>query len=407
LKSLGFYATITVLLRQNAFAFGFAEINQPVSSKRPTTDRAQSRMIDQIRQRIDISLASFLETVKKDYKLHLVSPILFESIKDFTLREGKRIRPLLLILSYKGYSRGKKPISDDIYNASTCMEFLHNFMLIHDDIIDRSDLRRGKPTMHKLLEKTVKTDDQKKLGYDLSIIAGDIVYALAIDAFLSINESLDRKERALKYFIQTAAFTAMGEFIDTLHGVETLENVKEKDVYLNYTLKTARYTFDCPLVTGAILGGAGNNEIKKISNFAILIGQAFQVQDDIIGIFDSEKNIGKSILSDLAESKKTLLVTHAYETLKGAKHRQFLSYFLKKTKNMSDLEAVRQIFIDAGSLDYSLTAVKTRLAKSQKILKTLQMDPSYRDLIGDSLLRLFKHSQAIADQYQSKIRISK
>jgi geranylgeranyl diphosphate synthase, type I len=363
-------------------------------------------MIDEIRKRIDISLASFLETVKRDYKLHTVSPILFESIKEFTLREGKRIRPLLLILGYKGYSRGKKPISKEIYNASTCMEFLHNFMLIHDDIIDRSDLRRGKPTMHKLLEKTVKTDDPKKLGYDLAIIAGDIVYALAIDAFLAINESLDRKERALKYFIQTAAFTAMGEFIDTLHGVETLANVKEKDVYLNYTLKTARYTFDCPLVTGAILGGADNREIKKISDFAIQIGQAFQIQDDIIGIFDSEKNIGKSILSDLAESKKTLLVCHAYEHLKGKKHKEFLDCFLKKTKTFADLVTVRKIFIDAGSLDYSLDAVKTRLARSQKILATLKMDPTYRNLIGDSLLRLFKHSQVIADQYQRTIQIS-
>ncbi len=362
-------------------------------------------MIDKIRQRIDVSLATFLERVKKDYKLHLVSPILFESIKDFTLREGKRIRPLLLILSYKGYARHKKTISSDIYNASTCMEFLHNFMLIHDDIIDCSNLRRGKPTMHKLLAHAVKTDNPEKLGRDLSIIAGDIVYALAIDAFLSINESLDRKERALKYFIQTAAFTAMGEFIDTLHGVETIDKVKEPDVYLNYTLKTARYTFDCPLVTGAILGGAKNSEIKKISRFAIMIGQAFQIQDDIIGIYESEKNIGKSILSDLEESKKTLLVCHAYEHLTGTSRKEFLKYFGKKSKTMSDLEAVRKIFIESGSLDYSLNAIKTRLTDSQKILSKLTIIPEYRDLIGDSLLRLFRHSELIARQFDRPVKI--
>ncbi len=362
-------------------------------------------MLDRIRQRIDVSLASFLERVKKDYKLHLVSPVLFESIKDFTLREGKRIRPILLILSYKGYARHKKTISSDIYNASTCMEFLHNFMLIHDDIIDCSSLRRGKPTMHKLLAHAVKTEDPEKLGRDLSIIAGDIVYALAIDAFLSINESLDRKERALKYFIQTAAFTAMGEFIDTLHGVEPINKIKEPDVYLNYTLKTARYTFDCPLVTGAILGGAKNSEIKKISRFAIMIGQAFQIQDDIIGIFESEKNIGKSILSDLAESKKTLLVCHAYEHLKGAKRAEFLGYFSKKTKTLKDLEAVRRIFIGSGSLDYSLNAVKTRLTESQKILTQLTIIPMYRDLIGDSLLKLFKHSETISRQFNRPVQI--
>lgn len=362
-------------------------------------------MIDQIRKRIDISLASFLERVKRDYKLHLVSPILFESIRDFTLREGKRIRPLLLILSYKGYARHKKTITNDIYNASTCMEFLHNFMLIHDDIIDCSSLRRGKPTMHKLLAHAVKTEDPEKLGRDLSIIAGDIVYALAIDAFLSINESLDRKERALKYFIQTAAFTAMGEFIDTLHGVETIDKIKEPDVYLNYTLKTARYTFDCPLVTGAILGGAKASEIKKISRFAIMIGQAFQIQDDIIGIYESEKNIGKSILSDLEESKKTLLVCHAYEHLSGARRKDFLGYFGKRSKTMQDLEAVRKIFIGSGSLDYSLHAIKARLMDSQKILSNLTIIPEYRGLIGDSLLRLFKQSEEIARQFDRPVSI--
>ena len=185
-------------------------------------------MIERIRANIDASLASFLNTVKKEYKLHLVSPLLFEGIREFTLREGKRIRPLLVILTYKGYAPRGKVISKTLYNASTCMEFLHNFMLIHDDIIDRSDLRRGRPTLHKILAKTVKTPDPDKLGIDLGIIAGDIIYALAIDAFLAVKEPLERKERALKYFIQTAAFTAMGEFIDTVHGVEHLDHVTER-----------------------------------------------------------------------------------------------------------------------------------------------------------------------------------
>src|SRR3989338_9978762 len=263
-------------------------------------------MFQKLIKQIDHSLDSFLEKIRKEYRLHLVPPILFNSIKEFVLRKGKRIRPILLILSYKGYRRSKVPMSPSIHYVSTCIELLHNFMLIHDDIIDRSNLRRGKPTMHKLLGRIVKTEDPEKLGYDLGIIAGDIVYALAIDAFLAINEAPQRKERALKYFIQTAAFTAMGEFIDTLHGVEKINRVKEKDVFLNYTLKTARYTFDCPLVVGAILAGAPEGDIEKLCQVGNLTGQAFQIQDDIIGIFDSQKNIGKSILSDLAESKKTL-----------------------------------------------------------------------------------------------------
>ncbi len=357
-------------------------------------------MIEQLRKNIDVSLASFLKTVKRDYKLHLVSPLLFESIREFTLREGKRLRPLLLILTYKAYSPSEKKISKELFNASTCMEFLHNFMLIHDDIIDRSDLRRGRPTLHKVLAHTVPTNNPDKLGIDLGIIAGDIVYALAIDAFLSINEPLDRKERALKYFIQTAAFTAMGEFIDTVHGVKGLKEITEKDVFLNYTLKTARYTFDCPMVTGAILAGAPEKDIKKLSDFGVLIGQAFQIQDDIIGIFETEENIGKSILSDLAEEKKTIMVIHANKTLKGKKHSQFLKIFTKKTKTLKDLEEIKKIFIEAGSLAYALEAVTSRLKKSQEILSTLKMNAQYKGIIEQSLLKLFSHSQRIVDLYQ-------
>ena len=358
-------------------------------------------MIEQIRKNIDRSLASFLDTVKRDYKLHLVSPILFESIREFTLREGKRLRPLLLILTYKGYAPASKKISRKLYNASTCMEFLHNFMLIHDDIIDRSDLRRGKPTMHKILEHTVKSKSPEKLGIDLGIIAGDIVYALAIDAFLSIDEPSERKERALKYFIQTAAFTAMGEFIDTVSGVKPVEDVDEKEVFLNYTLKTARYTFDCPMVTGAILAGAKDKEIKNISRFGILIGQAFQVQDDIIGIFETEANIGKSILSDLSEGKKTLLVTHAYSVLQREDRKKFLKIFAKKTKTHQDLETVKKIFVKTKSLDYALEAIHTRLNEAQKILNALDMNEEYRSLLQSSLLKLFNHAQRIAVLYQS------
>ena len=353
-------------------------------------------MITRIRYQIEKSLESFLKKVRKEYKLHLASPILYKSMKDFTLRGGKRIRPLLLILSYKGYSRRNIKPPDNLYNAATCTEFLHNFMLIHDDIIDRSDLRRGKPTMHRLLRKAAKTKDREKLGSDLSIIVGDILYALAIDAFLSIHEDPRRKEKALKYFVKTAAFTAMGEFIDIIHGVKNIGRITEKDVFLNYTLKTAKYTFECPLVIGAILAGASTQDTQKLSRLGIMIGQAFQIQDDILGIFGSEKSIGKSILSDIAESKKTLLVCHAHQKLKKQERKRFLKHFSKTKKTYRDLVAIRKIFVQSGSLRYSLNKIKTLLDQSLKITLQLKMKKRYRQLLWDSLTVLFKNSRQIA-----------
>jgi len=356
-------------------------------------------MSDNTRQKIDQSLALFLHNAQRKYRMGILPQILYESIREFVLREGKRIRPALMIYSYKGYSRRSRPISPSIYYVSTCIELLHNFMLIHDDIIDCSDLRRGKPTMHRLLMKTVTSKNPNKLGADLAIVTGDIVYALAIDAFLSIKEEPQRKEAALRYFIQTAVFTAMGEFIDTVFGVKDVPRVSEKDVLLNYSLKTARYTFDCPLVVGAMLSGAPAKDIRLLAELGLLVGQAFQIQDDIIGIFDTQKNIGKSILSDLAEEKKTILVTHAFKTLKGAPKAQFLQIFRKPCKTYADLIAIRKIFLRAGSLQYSLDEIQRRVRRAETIFTKLTMKPQYRHRIGATLLQLFKHSRQIANQY--------
>ncbi|MDP8212425.1 MAG: polyprenyl synthetase family protein [Candidatus Zapsychrus exili] len=355
-------------------------------------------MIIDIKKQIDQRISSFLDKIDQEYKISALNAQLYKNIKEFSLRDGKRIRPILFILSYLGYSSPSKRTTVSLYETSIAIELLHNFMLIHDDIIDESSLRRNKPTMHIMFKKTAVTKNKKKLGRDLAIIAGDLLYAIAIRSFLSIKASPAKKERALKYFIETTAITAMGEFLDTINGFKSLAQIKEKDVMLNYTLKTSRYTFSCPLVTGAILSGAKESDIKKLSELGILIGQAFQIQDDIIGIFGNEKVIGKSILSDLQESKKTLLTAHAYKKLKKEKRTLFLKYFNKKTKRISDLNCIKKIFIDAGSLEYSLKEVESRAKKSLEILRSLRMKPTYKKEIESAIFQFFKQSKQVADK---------
>ena len=92
-------------------------------------------MIETLKENINLSLERFMDRIENDYKFHLVNPVLYQGIREFSLRKGKRIRPLLLILSYMGYCGKNKRITPSLYNASTCIELLHNFMLIHDDII--------------------------------------------------------------------------------------------------------------------------------------------------------------------------------------------------------------------------------------------------------------------------------
>ncbi len=356
-------------------------------------------MIERIKKNIDLSLKKYLRSVKHDFQFRLVDPILYNSIEEFALRKGKRLRPIFLILSYLSHQKQNARPNASLYRAASCIELLHIFMLIHDDLIDCSHLRRGKPTMHRLLKKTTACSHPKKLGNDLSIIAGDIVYALAIDAFLSIKEDPWRKEKALKYFVQTAAFTAMGEFFDIVNGVKKISQVKEKDVFLNYSLKTARYTFECPLVIGAILAGAKKSEVDRLSRLGQLSGQAFQIQDDILGIYANEKNIGKSILSDLAEAKKTILTAHAYRHLKGRQRKQLLEIFKKDRIDYADLRKIRSLFFRSGSLNYAIDKTKRLLTQANKIYLSLSLKEPYRSLIWQSLEKLFDQSKRIAGQY--------
>lgn len=355
----------------------------------------------QLIKKIDLHLDRFLDQAEKKYNLGQIHPLLPKCIKDFSMRGGKRIRPLLILLSYQGYSN-KKTIPTHILNAAISIELLHNFMLVHDDIIDSSDLRRGKATVHRMLEKIIKSNPSEKLGTDLAIITGDILYALAFESFLKVKEPVERKEKALQFFIETTITTAMGEFIDTLHGYLELKDVKEKDVFLNYTLKTARYTFECPLLIGAALAGANNQQLKKLSDFGRALGQAFQIQDDVIGIFDTEKNIGKSLLSDLEESKKTLLVAHAFENLKGKKKAEFLKIFTKQKKTLQDLKCIRKIFIEINSLSYCLDQISTRIKKSNTILKSLKINIKQKTILNEITAKLFVPQQRISEEYQIK-----
>ena len=239
------------------------------------------------------------------YSLSRISPLLFKTIKDYILRKGKRVRPTLFIIGYLGFKKNPAP---GLYASALSLELLHDFLLAHDDIIDKSDVRRGKPSMHRVLSDYLRKYKNIKFGgEDLTIAAADIMYAMAIHTFLFIKENRQRKEKALRKLIEAAIDTGSGEFAELLYGIKDIKNLNKQDIYRIYDLKTAYYTFSCPLSAGAILAGAKKQQTDLLYNYGIYLGRAFQIKDDILGIFGNENKIGKSTLTDLREGKKTLL----------------------------------------------------------------------------------------------------
>ncbi|MFH0827986.1 MAG: polyprenyl synthetase family protein [Candidatus Omnitrophota bacterium] len=338
-------------------------------------------MLNKIKFKLDKELAAYASCLGQNYKLKEISPLLTEKIQDYILRPGKRIRPTLFILGYLAYA---KKSAAGLYRAALSLELLHDFMLVHDDIIDKSDLRRGKPAMHKMFNDYFSRAKGIKFnGQDLAIIAGDILYALAMDAFLAVKEKPIRKEKALKKLISAALYTGCGEFIELECGIKPIEKIRQEDIYKIYDLKTAYYTFAYPLSIGAELAGAPENQVQKIFNYGVRVGRAFQIKDDILGMFAEEKETGKSVLSDLQEAKKTLLIWQASHFAKGAAKKQIQQILAKNKVLLSDLIKMRELIKNSGSLDYAQHQIKLLHAQALEISRTLTIPTTLKKLLLD------------------------
>jgi len=342
----------------------------------------------EIKKLVNKELTSYSSQIDRAYRLSHLSPILFNNIKEFILRDGKRVRPILFIIGYLGFKN--KPASG-LYRSAISLELLHDFMLVHDDIIDKSGIRRGKPSMHALLNRHLAGCRNLKFnGQDLAILIGDVMYALALDAFLSVKEKPKHKELALKKLISAALYTESGEFIELLLEIKPIEQVTKNDIYKIYDYKTANYTFASPLTMGATLAGAEHKEINKLLKYGMCLGRAFQIKDDIIGTFSESTDIGKSNLTDLAEAKRTLLIWYTYNNSDKKDKLTIRKLFSGKRAGKSELEKIREILFKSGSLDYAKTEIKCLLDKSEKILKSSKMHNNYCEALREFSRKILK-----------------
>ena len=336
-------------------------------------------MFVKIKNKIEFELKRYIRSIDQLYSLSKISPLLYNTINSFISRKGKRIRPILFVIGYLGFV--EKPASG-LYRSAVSLELLHDFLLVHDDLIDKSATRRGKPSMHVMLGRYLENYKNIRFnGQDLAIIAGDVMYAMALDSFLSIKEAYPRKEAAFRKLIQAALYTGSGEFIELLYGAKDIDEITRKDIYKIYDLKTADYTFATPLCMGALLGGAKKEQIDILFSLGIYLGRAFQIQDDIIGLFGKEGKIGKSNLTDLKEAKKTILIWHAYRK-SDRKNKSVVKKILSKgDADKKDLLVIRKIIEESGTLKYAEREITSLIKKAESISSYLKMKSSYKNLL--------------------------
>ncbi len=324
------------------------------------------------KEKINQELGKFLDIkTRQAKKIAKDCEKLTEAVKEFTLRDrSKRIRALLVILGYQGFG-GKD--EKKIIKAASFIELIHSYLLIHDDIIDQDDLRRGKPTMHKYFEHSVKSklskDKSKLFGVSMAILAGDLCCSLGYEILMKAKFSNEAKARAIEELDNLIFNVIQGEALDIF--AQLSKQTSNKEIYNIYKYKTARYSFGQPLRIGGILAGADESDLNKLSKFAIPLGIAFQIQDDLLGLLGEEKIIGKPAGSDLREGKKTIVLSLALERCDGKERKIIQSVLGGKDIDLEDINRVRNIVRKTGALRLCGELIRDYIGKSKKALNKI------------------------------------
>lgn len=330
----------------------------------------------------DRRLLRFLETEsRRSRKIDPKANLLFAEIFRVIQNGGKRLRPAQLYYSYLACGGKNK---SGALKASLSLELLHTMAIIHDDIIDRSNQRRGQETSHEYF-KTVHqaeklTGDRAHFALASAILTGDLAFTLADKALTDSPFPKDLVLKAKKLFDKERLELVAGQFLD-VYGEYSRKDVDEKFVLTILKYKTGVYTCGYPLQIGALLAGAGSKVQKALFEAGLKAGTAFQIQDDILGVFGKVSEIGKSASSDLLEGKKTMLTAKALE-LASQKEKSFLRKKIGNPKaSESELNQVRQIIKSSGSLDYSLRRARELVLGAKKILTSLDLKNPGRDFL--------------------------
>ncbi len=284
-----------------------------------------------------------------------------EAVRDYPLRGGKRLRPALLLWCCEVFNSNCK----FALSAACALEVWHNWTLVHDDIIDHDTLRRGQMTTPEYLRQLALTERQmipeeaSDFGVNFAILAGDLqqswAQSLLTGNLLQAGVKAEVVLAALQRLLELGGVELIsGESLDVEFSTRKPGSVSEAEVTTMIKGKTAAL-LRCAAEIGAALGLNETNyqreEIQRLGSFAEAAGIAFQLQDDILGIFGDEAVFGKGIGVDLREGKATLLLARTLEYSDETTRQEFLNLLGREEYTTSDIEKARQIIRNSGALE--------------------------------------------------------
>ena len=298
---------------------------------------------------------------------------LYAPIRYTLSQSGKRVRPVLFIMAYNMY---KECVDEALYPA-VAMETYHNYTLIHDDVMDRADIRRGKPTVCA------------KWGDTAAILSGDTMFVLAYE-FLS-HVPADKLPAMLALFTETAKEIGDGQQYDL--GFEQRDDVAEQEYMEMIRLKTAVLLAGAVKI-GALIGGASDTDTEALYNFAIKLGLAFQLQDDLLDTYGDEKTFGKAIGGDIMENKKTFLLISAMENAQPDQLNAIQAWINEENPVREEkVEAIRNIYDEIGVKYMAEEKINELFAQALQIVREMNIGAEGKLFFTEFANKLLKRNK--------------
>jgi geranylgeranyl pyrophosphate synthase len=285
--------------------------------------------------------------------------ILYDASKHLIMTGGKRIRPALATLSYNA-TKGDDGDVKYITPLAIALELIHTATIIHDDIIDKSSMRRGGPTVNV------------KWGNETALLAGDLIFSKAF-GLIGTYEN----KRVIDTISNACIKLAEGEVLETLH-TGNLDMTEE--VYLEVIERKTASLFKACTKCGAILGGGSEEEVAALSRYGYLMGIGFQMTDDVLDVVSGEAKLGKPIGADVCLGRPTFVILRAMEVA-GEKEKRILDKIIKrKRSSKGDIQKALEIIKNTNSIEYASKRAKSFIERAKREITDLRESEAKRSL---------------------------
>ncbi|MEI2732310.1 MAG: polyprenyl synthetase family protein [Dermatophilaceae bacterium] len=344
---------------------------------------------ENLRRRVQASADTLLAAqnavlAELDEDLHL----LLDPIRSL-LSGGKRLRAAF---AYWGYRAAGRPDSDALVRLATAMELFQAAALLHDDVMDGSDTRRGMPSAHRAAADSHAragwAGSSERFGEATAILAGDLCLQWTDELFATSGLPPDQLSRARPMFDRMRAQLMGGQFLDVLESARGWDDAST-DARIAMArkvirFKSAKYTIEQPLLVGALAGGLSATALPPLSDYGLALGEAFQLRDDLLGVFGDPAQTGKPAGDDLREGKRTVLLAHALDTATPAQAATIAAEFGRADLDASGVDALRAAITGSGAVDAVERRIAALAAESRRALTAAtDVDATAREVLAD------------------------